>query len=448
MTLYVDANDAGLKEQRRIVGGVARAGDRGAGGPLLLPGIDTIDMTGADQQIIKLNHSSYADAESITQDVALLLQLGERPPDRRLPILQRISGPAGDYWRFPDTDSGGADGAYAAMPVFFGTDRKQDAKAKTPSFGAERGKQLTLGRALVTIPKAHKIASGPERPSWLDLFSGSNPFREDPNKHFTVFDISILTHDRFVETAQQRLRQANIFRNHVLVFVHGYNVTFQNALFRTAQFAYDLGFDGIPFVYSWPSGGSLKDYLYDRDSAELSVEYLLQFLELVIKESGAENVHLVAHSLGNEPLLRALQNFAEHNQTYAAINQIVLAAPDIDKDRFEKMAASIKLIGRNRTLYASANDAALKAARNAARDTPRAGDVPSTGPLILQGVDTIDASSTSTAIFSLNHSGYAESRELLNDIRPLLQKGLPPKDRTSIFEVVPVRDAFYWRFPK
>ncbi len=38
--------------------------------------------------------------------------------------------------------------------------------------------------------------------------------------------------------------------------MHGYNTSFDNALYRTAQIAYDLDFDGATFLYSWPSGGA------------------------------------------------------------------------------------------------------------------------------------------------------------------------------------------------
>ena len=51
------------------------------------------------------------------------------------------------------------------------------------------------------------------------------------------------------------------------MLVHGYNNGFDDALYRTAQVAYDLKFDGAPFLYSWPSGSGITSYPYDRDSA-------------------------------------------------------------------------------------------------------------------------------------------------------------------------------------
>ena len=71
-------------------------------------------------------------------------------------------------------------------------------------------------------------------------------------------------------------------------------------IYRTAQIAYDLKFDGAPFVYSWPSGGKVASYTYDRGSAEQAEPHLAEFLNFVIKESGAKSISLIAHSMGNE----------------------------------------------------------------------------------------------------------------------------------------------------
>jgi esterase/lipase superfamily enzyme len=102
------------------------------------------------------------------------------------------------------------------------------------------------------------------------------------------------------------------FDDHAFVFVHGFNVTFEGALYRTAQIAYDLGKTvdgahvqfGLPFAFSWPSKGSLSAYGADEDSARISVARLKPFLELVVKNSGAKNVHVIAHSMGNQIVRR------------------------------------------------------------------------------------------------------------------------------------------------
>jgi len=70
-------------------------------GPLLVPGVDTIDVTASSMDGLGLNHSGYAENNALLNDIGLLLQTGERPPDRRIPILERIKTGKGDYWRYP-----------------------------------------------------------------------------------------------------------------------------------------------------------------------------------------------------------------------------------------------------------------------------------------------------------------------------------------------------------
>ena len=41
--------------------------------------------------MLALNHSIYAEKSALLNDIGLLLQTGERPPDRRIPILQRVT---------------------------------------------------------------------------------------------------------------------------------------------------------------------------------------------------------------------------------------------------------------------------------------------------------------------------------------------------------------------
>jgi hypothetical protein len=63
--------------------------------------MDTIDITQASTEYLALNHSTYAEKGALLNDIGLLLQTGERPPDRRVPILQRITTPNGAFWRYP-----------------------------------------------------------------------------------------------------------------------------------------------------------------------------------------------------------------------------------------------------------------------------------------------------------------------------------------------------------
>lgn len=341
-------------------------------------------------------------------------------------------------------------GAWDVVPVFYGTDRVHKDESKRITYTSDRARRLELGRALVTVPKTHQVPNI-ERP-----FAIRVPYfnvtiyeqAEDPAKHFTVSELTALTREEFIELARKRIGGSAAFKDQAVVFVHGYNTSFDYALFRAAQMAYDLKFDGASFVYSWPSGGGVMSYNYDRESSEQAEPYLREFIELVIKDSGAQSVSVIAHSMGNMPLLRVLQALGPSLPPGVRLNQIILAAPDVDRNLFENLAANLKSYGRGVTLYCSNNDLAMTAARKVAGGIPRAGDVPPDGPIVLAGIDTIDVSQTSTEYLTLNHSTYAEKGALLNDIALLLQTGeRPPDKRIPILRRISTPRGDFWRYP-
>ena len=345
----------------------------------------------------------------------------------------------------------GADPTFDVVPVFYGTDRAVEPDPKRLQFGAERGHRLQLGRALVTVPTAHKVPAI-ERPWVIEI-----PYfkvkiyeeKEDTAKHFTLQEISALTKEQMLALVKERLAKSANFKDHAFVFVHGFNTSFDYALYRTAQIAYDLKFDGAPFVYSWPSGGKVASYTYDRGSAEQAEPHLAEFLDIVVKESGAKSISLIAHSMGNELLLRVLERLRPSAPEGVTISQVILAAPDVDRDKFMNIAREITDFAKGVTLYAASNDRALGYSARFWGGVPRAGDVPSTGPLIVPGVDTIDVSEVSTDSLGLNHSGYAENNALLNDIKLLLQTGeRPPDKRIPILQhMTTTAGGEYWRYP-
>jgi len=363
----------------------------------------------------------------------------ESAPSRSLPAPAAAPAPQ------PPAD-------YDVVPVFYGTDRGAKSEAKRVTYDSERARRLELGRAMVTVPKLHEVPMI-ERP-WVYRIPLTNIIiyqeAEDPKKHFTMQEVKALAREEFLRLIRERLAASNRFKDHAVVFIHGFNTTFDFAVYRAAQMAYDLKFDGAPFVYSWPSKGQLglQDYGYDRGSAEQAEPYLKEFLELVTRESGAKTVSIIAHSMGNIVLLPVLRDLKNAAPPGVIISQIILAAPDVDRDRFENLANEIKGIARGTTLYVASNDWALELSKRLAGSVARAGDVPANGPLLLPDIDTIDVTDTSTDIFALHHSGYAEKTALLEDIRSILLDGRrPPEARVPPLQRVLIDRGIYWRYP-
>ena len=378
-------------------------------------------------------------------------QMRTRPSDRLEEAARpaaRNGDPAGGAAPSPAAPKSAEETAWDVVPVFFGTDRQEQADPKRVQFNSERGRRLELGRAMVTVPKSHEVPNI-ERPwvvkiPYFDVTIYEEA--EDPEKHFTMQEIKKLPEAEFLRLARERIAASSRYKDHAVVFVHGYNTSFDHAVYRTAQIAYDLKFDGTAFLYSWPSGGAVASYTYDRESAQASEPYLRQFLDLVVKQTGAKSVSIIAHSMGNQPLLDVLKDMRSDGSEAVVINEVIFAAPDVDADNFANVAQRIEGVAKGVTLYAASNDRALIVSRNFWRN-PRAGDVPAAGPLIVPGIETIDVTAASTDSFALNHSGYAENNDLLQDIGKLILSGLrPPDERLQALKRTSSPKGDFWRY--
>ena len=340
---------------------------------------------------------------------------------------------------------------WTVVPVYYGTDRARAPNDKRVDYGSDRGRRLELGRAMVSVPKIHEVPQI-ERP-WAITIPYFNikiyEKGEDPKKHFIIQEIAAMPEAQLMALVKERLAKSARFKDHAFVFVHGYNTSFDFAIYRAAQIANDIKFDGAPFVYSWPSGGGIASYTYDRESSAQAEPYFTEFLKMVTQKSGAKHVSVIAHSMGNQLLLRVLQELERTLAEGVEISQVIFAAPDVDRDSFESIASSLKDFATGGiTLYAASNDRALSVSKRFYGGVPRAGDVPSGGPLIMPGIDTIDATAVSMDALGLHHSGYAESNALLQDIGLLIQTGeRPPGKRVPILQQVTTAKGDYWRYP-
>jgi esterase/lipase superfamily enzyme len=280
-----------------------------------------------------------------------------------------------------------------------------------------------------------------ERPAVYTLFSFTL-YREteDPRKHFVLRGLVRLEKQRWSEQIGE------INAEDALVFVHGFNNSFESALYRNAQIIYDLKFKGIPVLFSWSSRGAIADYVYDRESALLAREPFVEVLQLLARCQNVKRVHILAHSMGNFLVLDALH----HHQvgSIPKLCELMMAAPDVDRDQYKSIAAKVRSLTRGMTLYASAVDKALAASKILAGNIPRAGDVPADGPIVLPDIDSIDATPVGEEIFGLNHSTFAQSRSILNDVRLLLTGKRPPGERLVEILGMPqgIDPPRYWQY--
>lgn len=376
-----------------------------------------------------------------------------RPPESPAKSTEPAASPASA----PTT----TESHFDEVPVFFGTTRERGLDSKTNgrtivTFSGVQGTELLLGRATVTIPK-NRVRGTINRPRTLPLLN-IQLTREDPNSHFMIAAIDLLGKDEFLTEMRKKVAAARRFKNQAFVFVHGYNVNFDDAMFRAAQIAHDMEFDGPAVAYSWPAGGRLLDYSLDSDIAGTSAPGLRTLLEMVAKETGATAVNIVAHSMGNVPLLSVLHEqaglIAHRGETAdLKLNEIVFAAPDVARPQFVQFASGlVPIVKGGLTLYASRNDHALQLSKGVFSRLTRAGDIPSgEGIVVVPGVESIDVSETNTGIFSLNHSDFGDRPHLITDMQLMFERQdakHPPNVRFPVYKTMGTQPNRWWQYLK
>lgn len=312
---------------------------------------------------------------------------------------------------------------FHTVDVYYGTDRKPtENTTENDRYGTERNREgpMEYGRTTISIPRHHTIGVV-ERPKWYRL-----EFSEDPRKHVTIFELEKMDGVSFFSevgaTAAERQK------NEALLFIHGFNVPFDDAIRRTGQIAFDLDFGGVALAFSWPSQGSLRSYTVDEANAEWAIPHLTQFLMDLQEKTEIEKIHVIAHSMGTRVLSYALAN-AKDEGFDLDLNNVILAAPDIDVDVFkDQILPKISDASDTLTMYASSDDTALKVSQTI-HGVPRLG-LSGDHILVTPGMDTINASGIDTSM--IGHGYYGSAKVVVTDIFNLIIKGLEPPKRKLV----------------
>jgi esterase/lipase superfamily enzyme len=360
-------------------------------------------------------HSTFASMRSCLAGVLLLLILG----------CAANRGPSKD-------DHAPREPTYATCKVFYSTDRiREERDSPRVFYGGTRSAELEYGLAHISIPASHEEGVV-EHPKWYKL-----EFKYDPEKHITILGAQPLAEESWYDTLSSSVGAAT--ERSALIFVHGYNVDFDEALRRTAQLAFDLVFPGVPILYSWPSNGSLFGYSSDEEDARFTVPHLKYFLQGVHDRTGAENIYVIAHSMGCRAIVEALATMASDTPL---VHQLILAAPDIDAEVFKRdLAPAMCRLTTHCTLYASSQDRALAMSRELHQNA-RAGEVRDS-ITIVPHIDTIDASGIDTDL--LGHSAALEEAALLDDIKSIICCATAPGKR-RLRPMTNNLNESYWRF--
>jgi esterase/lipase superfamily enzyme len=304
-------------------------------------------------------------------------------------------------------------------PVWFGTDRKPlDARYPALGFGSEPDDRLHFGKRIVRIPLSHRPGELGS-PLWRRLLTGVDD-------RITVDPATALSEDAFARDVRGFLARLDPSDRNVLVYIHGFNTSFDEAAKRAAQLGFDLKVPGVTAFYSWPSLANITAYVGDMARIEASEQHLADFLVKATTLVERGRVHLIAHSMGNRGLLQAMHRATTQAALRAGtrFGQVFLAAPDVDARSFAQLASVYPLAAEHTTLYVADQDKAMLALEWATAEA-RAGGAPPV--LVLPGIDTVRVRGWS--LFRLGHSYVAEDASVLRDIRTVLHWHETPERR-------------------
>jgi esterase/lipase superfamily enzyme len=193
--------------------------------------------------------------------------------------------------------------------------------------------------------------------------------------------------------------------------------------------------------FSWPSRGTLGGYMADAATIEASEQDITNFMIDFVFKSGAEAVHIIAHSMGNRGVLRAVNRIAGQAQQRSGVpfGQVILAAADVDSDTFRQLSGAYAQIARRTTLYVSERDRAVEAS-HWLHQFPRVGLMP---PIcVASGIDTIGVANVDLTL--LGHGYIGEAREVLTDMHQLITTGTPPERRFGLTAASTPQGERYW----
>lgn len=326
------------------------------------------------------------------------------------------------------------------VPVWYATNR-QPANINEPDkgFSGHWSNKTTFGSCTVNIPEGH-IPGSTGSSWWVRLVKG-----DDRLQVLSVESLSEGDYWSKLNAAMQD-RTGDSKGNGTLFFLHGYNVDFNQAAIRTAQLAYDLKIHPAVF-FSWPSTGDVDGYAADEAAIEASYDAIVNFVSRLDQcaLSTGSVLHVMAHSMGNRALLKALEAISsgitgDRTGGSTAIDKLVFAAPDVDARVFVQSLDKTAALEVHKTLYASQKDKVVWASK-LIHKYARAGYLPPV--TIIEGVDTIDASGVEGAF--LGHTYIASVRALLHDLSSLLKSGLPPSERVGLELIETDEGEVYWR---
>ncbi len=293
------------------------------------------------------------------------------------------------------------------VQVFIASTRK----GETGEAARAQAREAHYALATMTVPPGHHAGSI-EEPLWG---------RPNGRNDIALAGERDLDEDEFrAELASHISGRIGVNRD-VLVFVHGFNTSFDEARLRATQIAADAHFGGVMVLFTWPSKSDLFGYVSDKDSATASRDALQGLFHDLGQTPGVGKVHILAHSMGGWLSMEALRAsaIAGDKDLSGHLGQVILASPDIDMTVFASQMTRIR--PADVTVFATPNDRALSLSSMIASSRQRVGAIDAAKPedraeIESLGAKVVDISAYSDADRFISHAVFANSANVIGAI--------------------------------
>ena len=322
--------------------------------------------------------------------------------------------------------SGKAQSAQNSVMMFVASTRKGERDGMS---GSEGGARFSL--QTISVPAGHQPGEI-EQPS----FGAPNPA-----KHFAVVGRRSVSAGSLQNELATHISGRIGSNRDVLLYVHGFNTSYDEARFRLAQLAADTGFGGVPVLFTWASRSDLLAYGSDKESATVARDPLRRLLLDIAATPGVGRVHILAHSMGTWLTMETLRELAIAGKPDldGKLGNVMLAAPDIDLSVFRQQIS--RLDPSHVSVFVSKGDRALSLSRTLAGDRPRLGAMNPNDPkdseaLSRLGVKVYDLSALSSGF--IGHGTYAHAPDAVRSIGAQITAPRPQDAQVqSVLQVAP-----------
>ena len=244
-------------------------------------------------------------------------------------------------------------GPHIANHNIFVASTRQFSSDPADYFSSDRSNTLKFAKLSISVPTGKQFEAAVQ---W--------PFgKADPRIHFAkTEDVKFSGKGAFINSINRALATKTGGDKAIFIFIHGYNNTFTESLYRLAQLKRDACINAVTIAFSWPSKAKFTQYIHDRESVAFSRDKLEALLKTVAN-ANTDKIYILAHSLGSWLTMETLRQTRirkdPKNKLFKKLRALALAAPDIDTDVFKTQLDSVGKINGKFFLMTSQEDKVL-----------------------------------------------------------------------------------------